>query len=900
MATRKIIIKLGQHITDRIWHKVNANDPEYKGLDPITTDEMAEVALKMKKRTPYSPEVLAQKTGKPLEKVKEICDQLCLAGVCEFHVNKEGNKEFILPIYVPGSGEIWATNWDNVEKFPQIAQAFSNLAYVPLKPITSLVPIGGGGIAMHVIPVEKAIPAGTKTESFEHLSYWLKKYDKFAAIDCVCRHSQIKINEGTGDMGEEMCIIVGDLAQQCVETGRARRYHTYEEVLEILQRSEDLGYVHQVSNVDGENKIFVVCNCCVTSCYALRSSQLFNAPNMSRSNFIAKVDKEKCVACGRCVDVCPANAAKLGQKLCGKDGEVKYPRRKLPDAAIWWGHRHWTPEYRDRHDNCYDTGTAPCKTNCPAHVSVQGYIKKAAEGKYQEALALIKQDNPFPAVCGRICNRRCEDACTRGAVDGAVAIDDIKDFIARQELNGENAYIPPIVYDTYQPRTQKIAVIGAGPAGMTCAYFLARKGFPVTVFDKNAKPGGMLLTGIPSFRLEKDIIDAEIDVLRKLGVEFKCGVEVGKDITIADLRAEGYKAFYVAVGCQGGRLTGVPGETAEGVQTGIDFLYKVNSDESYQLEGRTVIVGGGNVAIDTARAALRAKSAEVSMFCLEGRSIMPASVDEIEEAEEEGIVINNSWGPKEILVEDGKVKGIVFKKCTRVYDDEKKFAPQYDENDTKTVECENVLFSVGQTIKWGNLLDGTAVQFGRGGAAVADSLTYQTAEADIFVGGDVYSGPKFAIDAIAAGREGAISIGRFVLKGHSLTIGRNRRKFIQINRDNVVVPSSFDNTPARQRPAKPDVLRAKETFRDLRVPLTEEQLKKETSRCLSCGASVVDSHVCIGCGLCTTKCEFDAIHLEKVFDGKMVPAEKMIPSIVKHTIKRAINVVTRQNDHKYN
>ena len=591
-----------------------------------------------------------------------------------------------------------------------------------------------------------------------------------------------------------------------------------DEVLELLERAEKMGYVHQITNIDGEDKIFAICNCAVGVCNALRTSQLFNTPNMSRSAYRAHVTKENCVACGRCVEYCPTGAAKLGQKLCTKNGEITYPKQELPDATKW-GPEKWSTDYRDKNQiNCYETGTAPCKTACPAHVPVQGYVKMAAEGRYMDALKLIKNENPFPAVCGSICNRRCEDACTRGTIDQAVAIDEIKKFIAEQEMHADKRYIPEIVnhLGTGVDLPQKIAIVGGGPAGLSAAFYCRKMGYPVTVFEKESRPGGMLLNGIPSFRLEKNIIDAEIEVLRQMGVTFKCGVEVGKDVTIQQLREEGFKAFYVAIGAQGGRKAGVPGEDADGVKTGVEFLRSVNLDESTKLSGRTVVVGGGNVAVDVARAALRAGSGEVSMFCLESRDIMPAAKDEVAEAEEEGISVNNSWGPKEILTENGKVKAIVFKKCLSVKDADGRFNPQYDENDLMTVECENVLLSIGQSIVWGDLLKGTKVEIRPNGGAIADPVTYQTAEPDIFVGGDVYTGPRFAIDAIAAGKEGFVSMHRFVNPGQSLTLGRNRREFIELDKNNIDV-ETFDNAKRQIPGTKAGV--AKETFRDLRCTL---------------------------------------------------------------------------------
>ena len=898
---RELILKLGQKITDRIGHKVTVDDPEYWGLAGVITDEMAEVALAMKVRKPITSKEVAKRCGKDLKRTEELLQDMSVIGLLEYNwENEDRHKQYVLPMFVPGCAEFMNMNKEQVEAHPEIAKLFNQMSRLPLEKVTPMVPLGGAGIGMHVIPVEKAIPTEQKSVSIEHISHWVQKYKgKYAVGACSCRRSRRIQGEGCGHLEDDMCIGVGDMADYLVETNKGR-YIDEAEVLEILQRAEDNGLVHEITNIDGEDKIFAICNCCVCSCYALRTSQLFNTPNLSRSAYIAKVDADNCVACGQCVEYCPAGAVKLGQKLCTKDGPVVYPNQELPDA-VKWGPEKWNENYRDDNQiNCYDTGTSPCKTKCPAHIAVQGYIKMASQGRYLDALKLIKKENPFPAVCGSICNRRCEEACTRGTVDQAVAIDEVKKFIAMQELNSESRYVPPMINQIGKPYPQKVAVIGAGPAGMTCAFFLAQKGYPVTVFERNKTPGGMLTYGIPKFRLEKDVVEAEIDVLRKMGVEFKCGVEVGKDITLDDLRAQDYKAFYLAIGCQGGRKANVTGEDAEGVFTGVEFLHKVNNDENTKLLGRTVVVGGGNVAIDVARSAVRAGSSSVSMYCLEDRETMPAAEDEVAEAMEERIAINNSWGPKEILTENGKVTGIIFKKCTSVKDGEGRFNPQYDEEDCITVECDNVLMSIGQSILWGDLLEGSAVELGRGNGAVADSLTYQTAQPDVFVGGDVYTGPLFAIDAIAAGKEGAISIHRFVHEGQSLTIGRNRREFIELDKANLEIPKESFNNSSRQRPGHRAGIDPTATFDDTRLPFTEEQVKAETERCLGCGASVVDFNRCIGCGVCTTKCEFDAIHLNRELPdaSRMVRSEDKMKNILPYALKRQIKIIRNKNKVK--
>ncbi len=893
---RELILKLGQKITDRIGVKVTVEDPEYWGLACVITDEMAEVALAMKVRVPATAQWIARRCKKSVERTEELLQEMSVIGLIEYNwENEDHHKQYVLPMFVPGCAEFMMMNAKQVEEHPELADFFEQMARLPLEKVTPMVPYGGAGIGMHVIPVEKAIPARQESASIEHISYWLNKYkDKYAVGACSCRRQQRVRGEGTGDLEDDLCIGVGDMADYLVETGKGR-YIDINEVMEILQRAEDNGYVHQITNIDGEEKIFAICNCAVGVCNGLRTSQLFNTPNMSRSAYRASVTKEDCVACGRCVEYCPSGAARLGQKLCTKSGEIEYPRQELPDETKW-GREKWSVDYRDKNQiNCYDTGTAPCKAACPAHLPVQGYIKMASQGRYMDALKLIKTENPFPAVCGAICNRRCEDACTRGTVDNAVAIDEIKKFIAEQELYARNRYIPQMLNYSGKPFPEKIAVIGAGPAGMSAAFYLKRSGYPVTVFEKEKRPGGMLLNGIPSFRLEKDVIEAEIDVLRSMGVEFRCGIEVGRDTTIEKLRREGYKAFYVAIGAQDGRRAGIPGEEAEGVLTGLEFLRSVNQDAAdVRLAGRTVVIGGGNVAVDVARTALRAGSEAAAMYCLETRETMPAAADEVAEALEEGITICNSWGPKEILMENGRVSGVVFKKCISVFDENGRFHPRYDEEQLLRVACESVLVSIGQSVRWGELLTGTKAEINKNGTVKADPLTYQTGEPDIFAGGDVYTGPKFAIDAIAAGKEGCVSIHRFVHEGQSLTIGRNRRMFVELDKENLRLdPESFDNAK-RQVPGRksPD---AGTDFSDLRSTFTEEQVKAEANRCLGCGATVVDPNKCIGCGICTTKCEFDAIHLSRDLPeaSKMYKAEDKMKAILPYMLKREIRILRK-------
>ena len=895
----KLILKLGTMITDRYLqkytHTLKYDDPEYWALDAVLTKEEARFLLNFKKtRVPYDIPTLAKMNDMSEEDTEKMVRHLCWVGVVE--MTREGpdkTKHYNVPIFVPGSAEFMMMNDELTDEHPELATFFNLMTQMPLEGVTPMIPLGGAGVGMHVIPVEKAIEHENVTADVEHISHWLNKYDKYSIGQCTCRKQQAMRGEGSGQINGEFCMGMGDMAEYQVEKGMGR-YITYEEALEVLERAERHGFVHQITNIDGEDKIVAICNCAAGVCNAIRTSQLYNTPNMSRSAYRAHVEPEKCVACGKCVEVCPVGAAKLGQKLCTKNGPMEYPVTELPDAKKWTAD-NWNVHYReDAKINCYDSGTAPCKTACPAHIAVQGYLKMAKEGRYLEALKLIKQDNPLPAVCGAICNRRCEDACTRGTIDQPIAIDEVKKFVSALELKQEHRFVPICEKDDggmWGP-DYRMAVIGAGPAGLSCAYYLRTRGYEVTVFEKDPQPGGMLQYGIPSFRLEKDVLAAEIDVLRQMGVEFRCGVEIGKDLTIAELREQGYKAFYLAIGLQGGRKAGVPGEDAEGVESGIAFLNRVNKDHSIRLPGDVVVVGGGNVAVDVARTAARTTGGKITMLCLESEAEMPAAKDEVDEAKEEGVEVLNGWGPKEILTENGKVTGVVFKRCTSVFDKDHRFAPAYDENETVTLSCSTVLQAIGQSAVWGDLLKGTKVELNRNGTVIHDPITFETGEPGVFVGGDIAHGAKFAIDAIAEGKKGSESMHRFVHPGQSQTIARDLREFTELDKGSVLIdPEGFD-TAGRQIPGRKNV-NARGSFGDVRLSFTEDQVRTEASRCLSCGASVVDLNRCIGCGLCTTRCEFDAIHLSRDLPeaSTMIRCEDKIGPVAKYAAKREMKIL---------
>ena len=866
--------------------KIDENAPEYYCMENIVSDDEADIAIAAGLRKERTAGWLAAKVGKTVAEIQPALDNLVYYGVFRRVYSEElGEDTYFMQIFAPGILEMMVNNQPLMAAHPEVGRAFEEYTRLRMQAMGPILPDGYG--LMRVIPVESAIEGLPGVTDDERLSYYLNKYDTFSVSPCSCRASRTLLGDGCGHLAEDMCVQMGKGAEHYIRSGRARQI-SREEAYEIVKRAEENGLMHDIPNIEGSGETSAICNCCACACFGLRAGMMFGARDAIRSNFVAEVDEAKCVACAQCVEVCPGNALKLGQKLCATNDTSAPKYTKITETFNFA--KAVNENYRENREDVLPSGTAPCKAACPAHIPVQGYLKLAAQGRYTEALELIKTENPFPAVCGRICNKRCEAECTRGDVDEAVAIDEVKRFIADHDMHEETRFVPKMVNQIGRPYAEKIAVIGAGPAGMSCAYYLAQKGYPVTVFDRNPVPGGMLTLGIPSFRLEKDVHNAEIDILKEMGVEFRCGVEVGKDVTIQQLRGEGYKGFYLAIGAQKSAKLRIPGEELEGVLGGVDFLREVNLGNKPDIGRRCAVIGGGNVAMDVCRSAVRLGAEETYVFYRRSEAEMPADPEEVREAMEEGVKFRFLSAPVEIIGTDGRVSAIKIEKMELGEPDERGRRKPVGTGEFEIVEIDSVIGAVGQTVDWGTL-DVGALKTTKKNTAEADSLTYQTAQPDIFVGGDCYTGPKFAIDAIAAGKEAAISLHRYVHPGQTLTAGRDRREYRALDKEHAMIGVGGFDREHRQTPGY-NAAKAK-TFADARVTFTEEQVRKECARCLGCGATKVDSYLCIGCGLCTTKCKFDAIHLKKVRDWHAAPFEAMPIKVAENLVKRTGGIVKK-------
>jgi NADPH-dependent glutamate synthase beta subunit-like oxidoreductase len=555
------------------------------------------------------------------------------------------------------------------------------------------------------------------------------------------------------------------------------------------------------------------------------------------------------------------------------------------------------PAYQVRiADENYWREQIKCQFACPVHTDARGYVRAVAEGDYEIAYLIARGPNPLASICGRICGAPCEAACRRGSIDQPIAIRALKRFVCEQFGPEESAkrggnHFSYVAQETVprscedrdelrhllaflanhefpRPKGERIAIIGSGPGGLAAGHDLALMGFRPTIFEMEPYPAGMLYVGVPDYRLPSDLIRAEIEVIKSLGVEIRCNTEVGKDISFAELRKD-FAAVIIAVGAKRSRPLPIPGVDAIGVYGGVDFLRDVALGKPVELGARVVVVGGGNVAYDVARTVLRQEEydvsrtaarvrgvREVNLTCLESLEEMPADTVEILEGSEEGIVRHNSWGPREILVreESGRkfARAVRFVRCTSVYDENRRFAPKFDETEEMILECDSVLLSVGQSADLGFLdaaRDGVEMRTPQ--QIVNDPATCATSARGIFVAGDIAYGPKLLIHAIASGKQAARSVYRY-LTGKE--IGQEEIQF-HVPIENYHREKLYERRLRLHIPTLSPQERLLDAKALVEKGYTESQAREEAGRCLDCGVNTVfDGERCILCGGCVDVC----------------------------------------------
>jgi len=552
------------------------------------------------------------------------------------------------------------------------------------------------------------------------------------------------------------------------------------------------------------------------------------------------IDRAKCNACGACAEACPVNLpSTFDEGLGTRPAAYRHFPQAIPAA--------YAIKKLDR---------APCVRACPANLSAQGYVQLIKAGKYAEALALIMDRLPLPGTIGRICPHPCEEACRRGELDEPVAICALKRFAA-DVADWQSLPVPEIT-----PRPERVAVVGSGPSGLSCAYHLARRGYRVTVFEAQEEIGGWLRYGIPAYRLPREVLDREVDYIRRLGVEFRVNTPIGPGLTLNDLLTrEGFRAVYLGVGAQDSLRLPVPGADAQGVLWGVEYLKESAAGRPQDFRGRRVtVIGGGNVAMDVARTARR-QGGEVTVICLETREEMPASPWEVAEAEQEGIRILHRWGVKEIVAPRGQVTGVVLKAVARVFDDQGRFAPTYREEETTRRDTDVVIFTIGQKTDLRFLTEADGIRLTPRGLIEVDPETLATSREGVFAGGDVITGPYIAIAAVAAGREAAESIDRY-LSGRDLREGREfPLKPLPKGEGNwAPLPPKSARKPRARMPELP-LSEWTQGFREIMLGFREDQAVSEAERCINCGG-------CSECLQCVTACQAGAI------DHRMQPATR--------------------------
>lgn len=501
----------------------------------------------------------------------------------------------------------------------------------------------------------------------------------------------------------------------------------------------------------------------------------------------------------------------------------------------------------------------PCQAACPLHMDIREYVDLVAQGRIMEALQVIRGSNPFPSICAYVCSHPCEDACRRSQIDKPIAIRALKRFAL--EFGGDR--MVQVEADTTHP--EKVAIVGSGPAGIACAYYLRESGYPATIFEAHSELGGMLRVGIPRYRLPREVLDVEIQRLTQMGVEIRTNTRV---VSLDLLFDVGYKAIFVTVGAHQGRRLGVEGEDKLGIVDAITFLREVSVGLKPSIGDKTVIIGGGNVAIDAARTSLRLGARETNLVCLESRQEMPAFKTDIQDAVDEGVILNCCWGIKRILGNE-RATGIECKRCTSVFDTAKKFNPSFDENITTTFEADTIIVAIGQMPK---IPGDFHLRVGRGSTIQVDPVTLTTNRMGVFAGGDAVTGPTTVVEALAAGRQAASRIDDYLQHRYPVVTEKGKEMLTgDLMPETVEMIKKIGRLEAPQLPAE---ARIKE-FEPIELVYEWETAVNEARRCLRCGmgAEILFQDKCATCLTCLRVCPYHVPHLDTT-GTIQIPAEQ--------------------------
>ncbi len=796
---------------DDIYKKLNRHldtfllaAPEAKSIVEILkiryTPEEAEVGLLLS-QTPAKLSDLVASTGRDKEEFHAMLKHMAGKGIVHPHT-VDGEDAYSL---FPTAVGLWETSFAKGESTPETEKLARLWRQYYLDGWGEKM-VSGGTPYMRVIPVDTSVNPEKEVYSYEKAADLIKEYDYICVLHCPCREAARLEGKGCGKP-TETCFHFGELAEFFVKKGFGREI-TQQEAMDILDMTEKAGLIHTVAN--SKQMGVAMCSCCTCCCTQYRAATEFGREHVvEQSRFAAKVDTDKCIACRRCEERCMPSAFSL--------------KKTVTDRLV-----------------------PPCEDACPAGINVPGYVALIGEGREIDAYNLILKNNPFPAVCGRVCTHPCELSCTRNQVDAPVAIRHLK------------RYITDTVFENYTPEAvealpkngKSVGIVGAGPSGLSCGYYLALLGFDVDVYESQPVAGGVLAYGIPEYRVPRSVLAKEIDMIEKAGVKIHLNTDIGKEITFDRLRKD-HDALYLAIGTQSSKKAGIPGEDLPGVYDGLNFLREVSLGEKPQIGKTVVVVGGGNVAVDVARSALRLGAASVSILYRREREDMPAFEEDVLEALEDGVKIINSFAPKEILGKE-KVTGVEFMRCTQVRDESGAVTLTYDVCDITSIDCDTVITAIGQSPDI-SFVTGLSDQ----GRLTTDPATRMTSLDGVFAGGDLVRGSDVAIAAIADGKEAAIAIDVY-LGGKGVL---NTGIAVDIPAPDLTVrPYLGDRYPLERLDKSERVC----SFDEVVKGYCKENAIGEAKRCLRCDQQLreeVDPAKCMGCGLCVTTCPGEAITL---------------------------------------